>query len=397
MVGVGDLSMSDRSALVVGGGIGGLTAALCLAERGWQVAVFEQAPAFGEVGAGIQLSPNATRVLHRLGLARQLRDAASVPEMAKVRHWRSGEVIAETPLGAALQAKHGFPYYHIHRADLLRSLVTAARDAGVELCTGTALSGVRQTAEIVTATFAGQHRRGELLIGADGIHSTVRRLCFAADRPRYTGRVAWRALVPVRGAPANALAPFATVWWGPGEHFVQYPLRRASVVNCVAVVEQKPPWPAESWRVAGVPGDLRRHFDGWHPDVRRLIDAMPPNACFKWALLRRGVARRWHDGRLALLGDACHPTLPFLAQGAALAIEDAAVLARCVAEGVDGARLRRYQVARRRRAALVQAASRQHGTLFHLRGLAAWLRDQAAPYAAGRTLDWLFRYNALAE
>lgn len=389
--------MSDRTALVVGGGIGGLTAALCLAGHGLRTTVFEQAAAFGEVGAGIQLSPNATRVLHRLGLAAQLRDAASVPAVAWVRHWRSGKVIAKTPLGQTISEEYGFPYYNVHRADLLRLLVAAASDAKVELRTGVALGELRQTDDIVTAKFAGESRQGELLVGADGIHSTVRDLCFAADRPRYTGRVAWRALIPTQSAPANALQPAVTVWWGPREHFVHYPLRQGDVVNCVAVVAQKPPWPDESWSVAGTPQDLLHYFDGWHSDVRRLIAAMPPNACFKWALLRRRVARRWCSGRVALLGDACHPTLPFLAQGAALAIEDAAVLARCVAEGAVTAGLRRYQRLRRRRAALVQAASRHHGAIFHMRGVGAWLRNQAAPHAVGRTLGWLFRYNALSD
>lgn len=388
--------------LIAGGGIGGLAAALCLARAGFAVAVFEQSPAFGELGAGLQISPNGSRVLHHLGLAPQLEAAAFRPAGMAFRRWRSGRVISVSTLGEAAIASYGFPYYHIHRGDLLRLLVAAARQEGaIELHPNATVTGFEQNGEGVRVAVAGgtgdtTAHQGIALVGADGIHSTVREALFGAQAPRFTGNVAWRALVPAEHLPKGMTRPVGAVWWGPRRHFVHYLVRRGALVNCVAVVE-KAGWEVESWTERGEHGELKADFAGWHEEVQTLIDRMDPSALYKWALHDRPPMPRWSKGAVTLLGDACHPMLPFMAQGAVAAIEDAAVLAACLASGSDAAgSLARYEALRRARTAHIQAQARRNAKLFHLSGLPAWLRDRAAKLASGRLMDSLFRYNALA-
>ena len=389
----------SRRALVVGGGIGGLTAALALAAEGFAVTVLEQSAAFGDVGAGIQLSPNATRVLHHLGLETPLRGIAFVPEGTEMRGWRRGQVIATAPLGAAVRDRYGHPYFHVHRADLVDVLAQAAsRHPAIRLLTGTRVESVALDEALATVHAGGQAHEAELLVGADGIHSVVRAQLFGAQAPRFTGNVAWRGLIPAERLPAGLVRPMATAWWGPQRHFVHYYVRRGELVNCVCVVE-KEGWELESWTERGDLAELRRDFAGWHRDVQALIDAMDPQACFKWALFDREPMPRWSHGVATLLGDACHPTLPFMAQGAAMAIEDAAVLARFAAQGVAEGALPRalldYETVRRPRASGIQAGSRRNATVFHLSGIKAWLRDRAVAKARGAVMDGIFRYDAL--
>jgi len=382
--------------LVAGGGLGGLTAALCLARRGHRVTVAEQADAFAEAGAGIQLSPNATRVLHHLGLAAPLRGCAFVPEATQFRHWRSGRVIAETPLGESLRHRYGAPYYHVHRGDLLGVLLEAAREQpAIELLTGARLSECEDDGAAVTVSLAGEARRVDLLVGADGIHSVVREALWGPAQPRFTGNLAWRALVPAERLAAGLVPPTATVWWGPGRHFVHYYVRRGELVNCVCVVE-KSQWTRESWTEPGAKAELRADFAGWHSTVQTLIDAADPQSLFKWALFDRSPMARWGRGRITLLGDSCHATLPFMAQGAAMALEDAAVLAACL-DRYDAvpAALARYERLRRPRTAAVQQGSRRNARVFHLSGPAAWARNRLARRAGRRAMDGLFRYDAL--
>ncbi len=390
-----------RHALVAGGGIGGMTAALCLARVGCEATVFEQAAAFGKVGAGIQLSPNASRVLHHLGLAARLEALASLPEGAEFRHWRSGRRIAYAPLGAGAREAYGFPYYHIHRGDLLRLLVEAAQanprialrsDATVrcfEQVRGRVRLTVREAgAEAVYA--------GEVLVGADGIHSTVRAGMFGADAPTFTGNVAWRALVPVERLPADVAPPVAGVWWGPRRHFVHYLVRGGALVNCVCVVE-KSGWEREGWLERGEHRELKADFAGWHRNIQTLIDCMDADSLYRWALFDRPPLPRWSDGAATLLGDACHPMLPFMAQGAAAAIEDAAVLATCLGQAGDiPTALKRYEALRRDRATAMQRQSRRNGRLFHLSGPAAWLRNRVAQRGL-RSMDGIYGYDALRD
>jgi salicylate hydroxylase len=386
-------------AIVVGGGIGGLCAALALAREGFGVTVLEQSAAFGDVGAGIQLSPNATRVLHHLGLEAPLRAVAFLPEGTEMRGWRRGHVIATAPLGEAVRSRYGHPYYHVHRADLLGVLAQAAgADPAIRLLTGTRVESVVTDDERARVQAGGQTHEAELLVGADGIHSRVREQLFGAQAPRFTGNVAWRGLIPADRLPPGLVRPMATAWWGPQRHFVHYYVRRGELVNCVCVVE-KEGWELESWTERGDLAELRRDFAGWHRDVQALIDAMDPQACFRWALFDRAPMPRWSRGVATLLGDACHPTLPFMAQGAAMAIEDAAVLARFAGQGLAEGALARalldYETVRRPRVSGIQAGSRRNATVFHLSGIRAWLRDRAVAKARGAVMDGIYRYDAL--
>ncbi len=382
--------MGSRHALIVGGGIGGLTLALALAERGHRVSLFEQAPAWEGAGAGIGLSPNATRVLCRLGLEDALRQVACVPGAAQFRHWRTGRVIAESPLGEAAAQRYGAPYFHVHRDDLVRVLVEAAsaqRGASLHLgCRVEAVAGASMKVD-------GERQQRDVLVGADGIHSAVRQALWGRDAPRFTDNVAWRALVPAERLPEGMVAPNATVWWGPRRHFVHYLVRGEALVNCVCVVERSG-WELESWTERGSHAELRADFAGWHPAVQELIRHMDHERLFKWALHDRAPLRRWGKGDATLLGDACHPMLPFLAQGGAMAIEDAEVLADCLTDGEVEPALRRYERLRQPRTAAVQRQSRRNATVFHLSGIMAWLRDQVAPAAQRRIMDRVYRHDA---
>jgi len=386
--------VSDLKFLVVGGGIGGLTVALCLAQKGHKVQVFEQAAEFGEAGAGIQLSPNCTRVLHYLDLEQALRAAAFLPEATQIRQWQTGKIISETPLGSEAIARYGMPYYHIHRGDLLKVLVTAAQQhASITLSTSAIVGSFEQSQERVTLQVDGSVHHGDALIGADGIHSVVRTGLWGEQKPRFTGNVAWRALVPVGRLPSGLIKPMSTVWWGPGKHFVHYYVRSGELVNCVCVTE-KSGWEVESWTEPGNKEELTAEFSGWHPDIKQLIENVDQGSLFKWALFDRAPMKRWGSGRVTLLGDACHPTLPFMAQGAAMAIEDAAALAICVENNLPRG-LRRYEDQRRDRTARVQQSSRRNAKVFHLSGMNAWLRDRAAGVASKNAMDSLYRYNVL--
>lgn len=377
--------------LIAGGGIGGLTAALCLARVGLRAVVFEQAPAFAALGAGIQITPNATAVLHQLGLGAALSTRATRPSAIALRHWRSGKV-----LGKVEVTGYQHPCHHMHRGDLVRLLAdAAARTRLVELRADAKVTSVALVDDGARATVAqaGQTREwaGAALIGADGAHSTVRKALFGDAGAQRAGGVAWRALVPAAGLAASRREP--TAWFGPRRHFVHYPVRGGRLVNCVAVVE-KNSWPAESWCQRGDAGELRADFSDWHEDVRALIAAAAQDSLHKRALCDRAPLRRWSQGAATLLGDACHPMLPFLAQGAAMAIEDAAVLAACLAAAEPPEALRRYQRLRRRRTALAQRLSRRNAKIFHLQGAGAWLRNRVLAYGAKRTMDRFYRYDA---
>jgi salicylate hydroxylase len=383
--------------MIAGGGIGGVSAALCLAKQGFNVQVFEQTGELAEVGAGIQLSPNCTRVLHHLELKEALAPFVFLPEAVEMRSWRTGKVLSSNPLGQNLLELYGLPYYHIHRADLLSVLVRKAeQDPRITLHAGVGINEFEQNESSVVVEVNGRRLVGRLLIGADGIHSTVRERLFGAEAPRFTGNVAWRALVETARLPKGLIRPMATAWWGPHKHFVHYFVRGGELVNCVCVVEKKG-WEVESWTERGDRSELQADFAGWHQTVESLIDNMDPDNCFKWALYDRLPMARWSFGRVTLLGDACHPTLPFMAQGAAMAIEDGAVLAGVLAqEGEVSRQLQRYESLRRARTAKIQSGSRRNAKLFHMSGVPAWFRDQAVAKAPGNVMRWLFEYDALA-
>ena len=381
--------------LVAGGGIGGLTAALCLASRGFRVRLFEQAPTLEEPGAGLQLSPNASRVMHDLALEAPLRSSVSLPQAIEIRHWRSGQVLAAYPLGDDVRKTHGFPYYVVLRNDLVNCLADAAReDRHVELHTGARVERVHQSGTNVAVSVNGTLHSGPMLVGADGINSTVRTVLFGSETPTYSGDIAWRALVPAADLPEELMRPVVTVWWGPAKHFVHYFAGDNALVNCVGVVaSQDEP---SSWIEPGDYSAFQNDFVDWHPDVRTLIDRSERDGCSRWALFDRPPMPRWSDHRVTLLGDACHAALPFMAQGAAMAMEDAAVLARCIEQDTNvPTALARYESLRRGRTAQVQRWSRRNARIFHLSGPGAWLRNRSVGLIGDRFFRNLFAYDAV--
>jgi salicylate hydroxylase len=388
-------------ALIVGAGVGGLTAALALAKAGLSVTVLEQADGLGEVGAGLQVSPNATRVLFHLGLEEALSALAFRPEAVEARGWRQGQVISRADLGAAAQARYGLPYLHMHRADLVSVLDQACRaEPRITLRLGEAVAACEGDGTPALSLTSGERLEADLVIGADGIRSRVREALFGPEAPRFTGQVAWRGLIPAEKLKDAGIRPVASLWMGPGAHFVHYYVRGGTLVNFVGVVERDD-WREESWSSRGEAEDLRRDFAGWHPTVRRIVEAAPEGACFRWALFDRAPLAEWGRGAVTLLGDACHPTLPFLAQGACMAIEDAAVLAGCLSgcgcAGIPTA-LERYGDLRRRRTAGIQAGSRRNAKIYHLGAPSSWGRNLAmrAGLGMGSTMDGLYSYDALA-
>jgi 2-polyprenyl-6-methoxyphenol hydroxylase-like FAD-dependent oxidoreductase len=394
--------VSRDPVIVVGAGIGGLTCALALLRRGIEVEVYEQAPQLGEIGAGVQLSANGTRVLHALGLERGLADWAVRPHAKEIRHWKSGRTWKLFDLGVVSEERYGAPYIFIHRGDLHRLLVEAVRAVAPQAISLQARCvGVEQDAGGVTLLLAdGRRVRGRLLIGADGVHSAVRESVFGAGRPEFTGCMAWRGVIAVERLPGGRMPLAGTNWIGPGRHVVHYPLRRGELLNFVGVVERGD-WQIESWTAQGTQGECCADFAGWHPDVQALIEAI--ETPFKWALMARSAMTRWSEGRVTLIGDACHAALPFLAQGAAMAIEDAFVLAAALAaHGEDQATaLARYEAARIPRTTRVVEGSAANTRRFHNPRLADdagagdYIASEWSEEKIEQRYDWLFTYNAL--
>ncbi|HSN73361.1 MAG TPA: FAD-dependent monooxygenase [Steroidobacteraceae bacterium] len=351
---------------IVGGGIGGLTAALALLRSGHCVRVYEQARMLREAGAGLTLTPNATRVLQHLGLGPTLEQIGNVPYRGAVLHWRTGEELVENTRASQLAARYGAPYCQVHRADLQRALSDAviAIDRSA-LRVDSRLIGVDQHDERVIARFEnGATAAADVLIGADGLKSSVRRLLFGSGEPRFTGQVAWRGLVPAPQLACAALEPPSAMSIGPGRIFTRYLLRGGALVNYVAIVCSDA-WQEESWSTLGDRHELLDLYAGWSSSVRSLIDRTPTDGLFKWALFDRPSLPTWRSSRCTLLGDAAHPMLPFLGQGAAMAIEDACILARALCDNEDVARgLATYERARIPRTSWVAEASRAAGARF---------------------------------
>jgi salicylate hydroxylase len=384
---------------IVGGGVGGLSAARSLLDAGLDVHVYEQAAALGEVGAGVQVSPNASRILHGFGLAEELARTGVKPLAWHQRRWDDGRTLQRAPLSEPLEAAFGFPHYQIHRADLLAALAGAVPTERVHL--GHRLTGVVDHEDHVEVRFANSARAEvDALVGADGIHSQVRSQLLGPQQPRFTGCVAYRGLVPAERLHDLGLEVTAQVWMGPGRHFVHYFVRDRQLVNFVAVVEQDT-WTRESWTDRGELADALAAFEGWHPQVRAILGAVDDT--FVWALFDRAPLARWSQGRVTLLGDACHAMLPFMAQGAAQAIEDGATLASCLAAAPSGIpeALRRYERLRIPRTSRLQAISADNKTRFHLPDGPAQ-RERDARMATGSTdwslkaMAWVYKHDAAA-
>lgn len=394
------MTVADKTTTIaiVGGGIGGLSAALALLKAGFDVQVYEQARALREVGAGVQISPNASRILHRLGLAEPLAKHGVRPSAWHQRRWQDGRTLLRTPLGQAAVDAFGYPHYQCHRADVLAMLSEALPAERQHL--GHRLTGFTDLGDRVGLQFEnGARANADVAVGADGIHSTVRRLLLGPEQPEFTGCVAYRGLVPAERVRHLDLPVEAYIWMGPGKHVVIYYVAAGRSLNFVANIERDS-WTRESWTDRGDAEDLRASFADWDPLLRAILAQV--DETFLWGLFDRAPLPRWSVGRVTLLGDACHPMLPYMAQGAAQALEDGAVLAACLTRNADmAAALRRYEQLRLPRASQLQAASRGNKTRYHLPD-GPEQQERDAGMAAGGTdwsfkaMDWVYGYDAVA-
>jgi salicylate hydroxylase len=378
--------MSGKAIAIVGGGIGGVSAALNLLRAGFDVHVYEQSRALREVGAGINVTPNATRVIHGLRLGDKLATLGVMPLAVHQQRWDDGRTLLRTPLGTEIERHFGFRQYQSHRADVLTMLVEALPPERMHV--GHRLTGFGERAEKIGAKFEnGVVVTADALIGADGIHSTVQRQLFGATPPHFTGCAAYRGLVPAEKLKHLDLEVVLQVTMGPGKHFVRYFVASMRYVNFVAIIEQDA-WTKESWTDRGDVNEARAAFAGWHKDVSDVLNAVEET--FIWGLFDRAPLARWSVGRVTLLGNAAHPMLPFVAQGAAQAMEDGLTLSVCLQKYDDiPEALARYQALRLPRTAHVQSLAANNKIRFHLPdGPEQMARD--AKMAAGGT-DWSFK------
>jgi 2-polyprenyl-6-methoxyphenol hydroxylase-like FAD-dependent oxidoreductase len=344
------------SIAIIGAGMGGLAAASTLTRAGVEVNVYEQAAQFARVGAGIQMLPNSSRVLRGIGVEEKLRKTAFEPYSHLNRVWDTGEIKRELPMPESL---YGTPFLCMHRADLHDALYSVLPPAIVHL--GKKLAGLDQAHAGVTLSFAdGTKVSADAVIGADGVHSRVREIIIGPDAPIHRGRIAYRSVFDTKLMNGGEIRPSRTKWWGPDRHIViYYTNAERSQLYFVTSVPEPAEWMTqESWSAKGDVHELRAAYEGFHPEVQMVLNATPE--CHKWAILERDPLPRWSEGRVVLLGDACHPMTPYMAQGAATSIEDAAVLARCLS-GVDSdgleAAFRRYEANRKPRTSRIQAIS----------------------------------------
>jgi salicylate hydroxylase len=381
---------------IIGGGIGGLSAALHLLKAGLDIHVYEQAPRITEIGAGIQISPNASRLLIRLGLRSALDAAGVLPQAIHQRRWDDGRTLQRAPLGQPVEEAFGAPYYHFHRADLANLLAAALPPERVHV--GHKLVDLAEKGDRVTARFGnGASVDADLLVGADGIHSRVRHVLFGPEKARFTGCVAWRGLVPAEKVAHLGIEVASHNWMGPDGHVVHYWVSAGRLMNVVCVTEHGS-WTSDSWTDKGIVAEVQARYADWHPTVRGLIESFPET--YIWALHDRLPLPQWSDGRVTLLGDACHPMLPFMAQGAAQSIEDGAALAALLATATDDvpATLRRYEAIRKPRATRLQEASSNNRKRFHLAdGPEQEARDRAMATSGDRSIGnigWLYLHDA---
>jgi salicylate hydroxylase len=388
----------EISIAIAGAGIGGLTAALSLHQAGFDVHVYEQARTVSEVGAGIQVSPNASRVLHGLGLEDDLAAMGVRPLAWHQRRWQDGRTLVRAPLADAVVEAFGFPQYQMHRADLLSALTR--RLPPERLHVGHRLVGLVDHGDRVDVQF--EHAdpvSTDVLVGADGIHSVVRESLFGPQDARFTGCVAYRGLIPSGRLADIELEVTSQVWMGPGRHFVHYYVQAERLVNFVAVVEQDS-WTRESWTDKGDVAAALAEYDGWHPQVRTILGSV--DETFVWALFDRTPLERWSAGRVTLLGDSCHAMLPFMAQGAAQAVEDGATLTACLTRGEDVPEaLRLYEELRLPRASKIQGLSAANKIRFHLPD-GPEQEERDAQMSSGSTdwslkaVAWIYGHDATA-
>ena len=394
--------MPSRTVIVAGAGIGGLTVTLALKRNGFRVIVLEQAERLQETGAGIQLSPNAARLLIELGFADRLRPHVVVPQAVRVLNAKNGREIVRIPLGDTAAQRYGAPYWIIHRGDLQAVLSAAvAQELDISLKLGMRMedfvthpNGVTVSARSGTTAW---NEFGHALIAADGLWSMSRERLGFREPPRFSGRVAWRALVPAAEVSPEFREPVIHLWLGPDAHLVHYPVKGGKVINIVVITADA--WNAEGWSEPASRIDLLPRLTAarWAPQARALVRL--PEAWLKWALFERRPLMNWTQDAAALLGDAAHPMLPFLAQGGAMAIEDAVVAAQCLARRPDdaAAALRTYAAIRRGRTRRVQRQAARNGQHYHLKGVSAMVRNAAMGVMGGEHLlrhyDWLYDWR----
>ena len=394
--------MSARHVIVAGAGIGGLTAALALSRNGFRVTVLEQAERLEETGAGIQLSPNAARTLIELGLGAALRRTAVAPELLRVRKAATGREIVRMPLGKFVEERYGAPYWSIHRGDLQAALSGAVLERpDISLRLGMRMEDHVVHPNGITVSARGRggrsDERGIALIAADGIWSQTRARLGFPEPPQFSGRIAWRALVPAEDVAPEFREPQINLWLGRDAHLVHYPVKAGAAVNIVLIMDDT--WNEPGWSVPAGRGELlpRLSTRYWAPQALALIAR--PEAWLKWALFRRRPLTRWSKDCVTLIGDAAHPMLPYLAQGAAMAIEDAAVVAQCLAGMPDDVpqALRSYVAVRRGRANKVLRLALRNGDRYHHAGLMGLLRDTVMRTIGGTRLlynyDWLYDWR----
>ncbi|MDB5770872.1 MAG: monooxygenase [Burkholderia sp.] len=387
----------DLNIIIAGAGIGGLTAAACLIRKGFKVRIYEQAAALAEVGAGVQTSANAVRVLYDLGLRDELEKVAVRPQAFEFRRFNTAELLHRIPLGEHHEKANGAPYLHLHRADLHDLLARKVQELDPDCITLNARAeGFEESADSVTLKLAdGSRITGDVLIGADGIKSSIRTQILGETPASYTGDVAWRAVIPVEHLPKDIMERVSAVWCGPKKHAVMYYLRAGKLLNFVGLVEHDHA-EEESWTQKRPWKELKADYEGWHPTIQTVIDAIDKDSCYRYALNNRPPVSNWSTDKATLLGDSAHPTLPYMASGAVMAIEDSAVLARCIEDcaSVPEA-LQRYQRNRLDRTARIVNESTASRGLYRIEDEDEMRKAFHEKNLNKSRAEWLYCYDPL--
>ena len=382
---------------IVGAGIGGLVAALALKKRGHKPIIYEKTESLSELGAGIQLSPNANKVLEYLGVMEELQADVYEPEAFQFVHYRTGKVLAQRTLKNSSVKIYGSPNYDVHRADLQKALLTVINKEEIQIEKNSEILDLYEEANSAFIRTKESVIESDAVIGADGIHSIVRKKLWGEDQARYTGNVAWRMLVPIKEISSEFLQQNTKVWLGPKKHFVQYLVKGGKFLNCVCLVEQNH-WMNEDWSEKGDISELKNIYSDWHPEIQEILESTNPDCLYKWGLHDRAPLNKWSKGRFSLLGDAAHPMLPFVAQGAAMAIEDGIVLASSLSS-FDNVELGLYDYENKRkyRTAKAQRTAIRNATIFHLSDFFAIFRNLVMKFFIKKIMDGFYKYDATSK